>query len=595
MKLEHWAERNARIRRLAQTPRADLALRYFDIRAATVIDNANWQPFQIEWMNETALRLIALKARQIGASFILAGDELFDGLIKGNHTVIMTSYNLEEAKEKILYARQWWDAKHPRPYEVPLAEEFDEHGNHRGVSPNRIMRWPELIKDNTLELLFENGFRMISHPSRPPRGKKASVALDEFAHAQHAAAIFTAAQPMMTRGRGQCRIRIPSTPLGAQGKFWEIFSNVDQYKHFKRVEYGWWEIEELCPPQFRVQCREAWRQGIPSEVLVPQYATPFFVEQWETTLPEDFEQEFAIKFLDAIYAYLSWDLIKSCYPDYWRGERRTEKEDADDFELRLADEYKDFYVGFTGRKLDQCLDAIMQIADAYQSGLIKGTLVWAYDVGRERDPACLVLYEIKDKHFYQRLILMLPQTSFEDQESIIAQLMHALPITRGLIDMTGMGQDLSERLEKRFGWDRASGVWFTPEAKEMWAVSLKRCMERHLVTLIPHKEQELHLHSVQRKATSAKHMQYVVQETVSTIGGVKIKHHADLFWANALAIHLCEELLKGGIVAPKNDSDNERIASPTTSAVLSRGFGGSVLSSREAMSRLRGKMGGGRR
>ena len=68
------------------------------------------------------------------------------------------SVNLDEAKEKIRYARA-------------IIKALDE--------PVR----PRLVKDSITELEIDNGSRFISHPCKPPRGKaRVRIYLDEMAH-----------------------------------------------------------------------------------------------------------------------------------------------------------------------------------------------------------------------------------------------------------------------------------------------------------------------------------------------------------------------------------------------------------------------------
>lgn len=527
-------------------------------------------------------------------SFTLAADELMDGMLKGDHTVIMVSFNLEEAKEKIIYAKKWWESRHPNPSLVPARGEFDEYGNHLGISPYRIDAWPEVVKSNNLELTFSNGFRMLSHPCRPPRGKKASVILDEFAHYQQDGVIYTAAQPMITRGRGRNRIRTASTPLGASGKFWEIHTSLKDFPDFKRYDYGWWEIEDLCTPRQRIECSREYLSGAEPAFLVNRFGTEELKRLYRNVLLEDFLQEYCLQFLDATHAFLTWELIRSCHPEYWKGE----EDDEDRAQHLLDTEYREMYAAWTARGVDNCYNAINEFHDAIASGEISGPFAWSYDCGRDVDPAEITVFEICGRNTYkQRLILTLAQERFDDQEGIINHLLSCRRFVRGLIDKGSVGRDIAERLETRWGDVIARSVHYTAELKEMWALTTKLEMERGHVTLIPDRDQDQQLHAIKRRATSSKNMIYEMTESTSSVGGGrKIKHHADKFWAVCMAVWSCADMqATGSFVVPEMPDEFKRVAPTVDDDVSRRGFGRSwkqdrVSASRAASQRVAAKM-----
>src|SRR5690606_22955281 len=154
--------------------------------------------------DDTTFRINA-KSRQIAYSWLVAADAVATGILTGQGT-IFGSINLDEAKEKIRYANQIIAAL-----------------------PTRMQ--PRLLTDNRTELEFANGARLISLPATPPRGKaQMHVVLDEYAHVRDDARIYTAALPIISKG-GR-RLRIGSSPMGARGRFWEIYTQKMQpYPH----------------------------------------------------------------------------------------------------------------------------------------------------------------------------------------------------------------------------------------------------------------------------------------------------------------------------------------------------------------------------
>jgi phage FluMu gp28-like protein len=552
MDIASWWPKCRAIEAIVKTPRADLMLRYFDIEAATGENGAVFAPFQVNYLNSTATLFTANKSRQIGASFIAAGDALAECILRPRHTELMVSYNLEEAKEKIRYAQAWWSARHSKPWLVPAYGEFDEHGNHRGKSKARITRWPTIVKSSQLEIVFDNGSRMLSHPSRPPRGKSASVIADEAAHCQNFNAIYVAALPMITRGVGK-RMKLMSTPLGASGRWWEIHTDVAKYPEYERHDYGWWEISDLCNDMF--ECWKAWRSGMDPELMVRRFGTRKMKLLYQNMLPEDFLQEYALVFQDSIHAFLPWDLIKSCYPlELKAALDRREAEDIRDMPEELdfdttavLDEAKREYfysmVRCKDGEIDAAIECIQEFLDWVAETDPSGVFVWAFDVGRDKDVSEVTVFQVVGRRRMQRLLLTMPRMRFEKQRDAIWLLLSCTRIVAGYIDKGGIGRQIAEQATTRFG-ERATGVHFTAEIKDRWAVELKKTMELGNLSLIPNRDQEQQLHSIRRHiGDQSKVFQYVLDETTSTIGGgKKIKHHADKFWTVAMANYLASRM-----------------------------------------------------
>ena len=106
------------------------------------------EPFQQAFIeNESRFRWV-VKARQTGYSFAMALEALARCHLRDGHTAVFVSYNLDDAKEKILAARQVYE-------ELPLAYQ------------------KKLVVDSKTELAFEpigtSGrlSRILSVPSKP--------------------------------------------------------------------------------------------------------------------------------------------------------------------------------------------------------------------------------------------------------------------------------------------------------------------------------------------------------------------------------------------------------------------------------------------
>ena len=121
------------------------------------------EPYQLHFLENTSRFRWVTKARQVGYSFLVALEALARCHLRPKHTTVFVGYNLSDATEKILVARQVYE-------DLPLA--FQK----------------KLVTDSKMELAFESNSekrglsRIISHPSKAPRGKKGDVVLDELAH-----------------------------------------------------------------------------------------------------------------------------------------------------------------------------------------------------------------------------------------------------------------------------------------------------------------------------------------------------------------------------------------------------------------------------
>ena len=254
---------------------------YLNLPEAVGDPEASWETFQLKHLNNPSLFAIELKSRQVGFSWLTAAESTANGILKPKSTAIFLSINQDEAAEKIRYTKA-------------VIEALD-----REVQPR-------LLTDNRLALEFSNGSRVISHPCRPPRGKaKADVYLDEFAHYPNADEVYRAAVPIASKGG---KLRIGSSPLGARGKFWEIYTeSMQKYPGYSRDRIPWWVIGALCKD---IDQAEIEAPGLPTEDRVRKFGTPRLIQLFENMTLEDFQQEYECEWLDETVSWIDWDLIK---------------------------------------------------------------------------------------------------------------------------------------------------------------------------------------------------------------------------------------------------------------------------------------------
>jgi phage FluMu gp28-like protein len=397
--------------------------------------------------------------------------------LRDAHTAVMVSYNLEDAKEKVNYARQLAE-------ELPLAYR------------------KKVVTDSKTELGFlSNGSaqrvsRIISNPSKAPRGKKGDLYLDELAHYSNDREVYKGSTALILRSNGQ--LTGCSSPLGRRGVFWEIARQEQrQFRAYWRQRVPWWLCRFFCVDVARA-AQEA--PLMPTEDRVRTFGTRDIQDQFESLPLEDFQEEFEVSYSDESYSFYSYELILPCTRD----------------DLVLADDFTTF-------------------------GDVAGRLVAGFDVGRKRDLSELSIFEEISGRKICRMLRTYDRIEFAEQEGDLRRMLDTLPIARLSIDQNGIGMHLAENLRR----DHAQVVpeTFTNESKEIWATDFKILLQRNDVVLPKNRELVSQIHGVKRRLTPTGKPSFEVERDQDSKG------HGDKFWSVALA---CQKERR-----PLPDSTNE--------------------------------------
>ncbi len=356
------------------------------------------------------------------------------------------------------------------------------------------MAWQmRLVTDNKTELEFEDSkgrrSRLISNPCREPRGKgKADVYLDELAFYRNARRIYTAAVPIITRGGGT--LTIASTPLGKTGVFYEIMEGeAEKYPHFARLRVPWWHCPDFCTDVSRAR-HDA--EEMSTDERVKRFGRPILQLIRQSMDLESFQQEYECLFIDEATAYIPWDLILAASKDQDELEHYTDLEEFLHYEAH-------------------------------------GPLWAGFDVGRTRNASELIAVEQIGDRFYQRLMVTLERERFQVQKNTLIRLIEGrADVQRLCIDATGIGAQLAEEMTERYP-SRVEAVTFTNAVKSDLASRAKIAFEDRNVWIPAHRDLMQQVHSVKRIVTAAGNIRFDSEHDE--------KHHADKFWALALAMH----------------------------------------------------------
>lgn len=457
----------------ALTDRAQLLTEHLNLPEATGVEDARWERFQVAHLNDNSTFRIENKSRQIAWSFTTAAEGVAEAVLE-KQSSIFVSITLDEAKEKIRYARQIFE-------------------NLEGI------QLPKIKADNQLEIEFDNGARMISRCSL--RGKaRMNVYLDEFAHIQHDRQIYTAALPVISKGG---RLRIGSSPMGASGVFWEIDTqSLRAYPGYTRRRTAWWEVEAFC---LNVRKARTMAQPMLTAERVEMFGNDRIQAIYANMPLEDFQQEYEAEYVDETTAWITWDEIKA----------------NQDVDLLCA-------MGtMRGSDMSKVNAAIALIKQWVEQKKVENVFSGGMDIGRTRNTTELFFVgESTTATYPLRLGLTMDNCEFDDQFSVIMSCMTNLPVKKLLIDQTGIGRNLAENAAKKFS-SKIEGVDFTNATKALWAGNTKMLMQQRKAPIPVERELAYQIHSIKRNVTPSKNVVFDTERNE--------KHHADKFWALALA------------------------------------------------------------
>lgn len=462
--------------KLQKTERAQFLVDNLNLPQASGVEDAVWEDFQLQHLNDDSDFRIEDKSRQIAWSFLCACESVAEAVLDARSS-IFSSINHDEAREKIRYAKAVYECL-------------------------EIGGLPKLVIDNQLELGFDNGARLTSFPARPVRGKARSNWYgDEFAHLQHDREIYKGSLPITSKGG---RIRIGSSPLGASGLFWEIFTQPEQFRGYKRKVTPWWEVQAFCK-----KVREARKlaPAMDTEARVELFGKDKIKAIFANLPVEDFQQEYECAFVDETTAWITWEEIQS----------------AQDKKLNCLTAV------CRSSKIDKALEAIDQLAESVFRGKIEKVLFGGMDIGRTKHATEIFICGVTTTDTYPlRLMITLDNCDFDSQYEVIEKILSLLPVVKFQMDRTGLGIQLAEKAMKDYP-AKAEGVNFTNLSKELWATDAKMLFQQHRVIIPINRDLAYQIHSIKKKVTPSKNVTFDTERNE--------KHHADKFWAMALMLN----------------------------------------------------------
>lgn len=208
---------------------------------------------------------------------------------------------------------------------------------------------------------------------------------------------------------------------------------------------------------------------------------------------DDFAQEFECEFIDEASALLTYDLISAC-----------EHEGAT---ILLPEEFNPV-----------------------------GPLFVGMDIGRKRDLSVIWLDELLGDVFWTRAVVEMAKTKFSIQRETLYDILGLPRVVRACIDSTGIGAQMAEEAQDKFGKYRVEAVEFGLTVKADMATTMLRVFQDKQTRVPIETRIRQDLHKVRKITTSAGNVRYDAEHDE--------EGHADRFWAKALCLHASDRAQK---------------------------------------------------
>jgi len=452
--------------------------------------------YQRNWVEDSSRFKIGVVTRQGGKSFEATLEAVLDAADSGEDWVILSAGE-RQSKEAVAKAKL-----HARA----VGAVFKEHETEFWA--------PSGITYKQLEIVLPNGARIIGLPANPDtaRGWSANIILDEFALHRDSREIWKAMFPTVTRGY---KVRVISTFKGKTNKFYELFYGAPTKQRFTGPDFehvgdrGGWS-------KHFVDIYQAVMMGL---ALVDEEGKPIEPEDLRLALNDDdaWEEEYMCVASDEVSAFLTHDLI-SAVEDV-----KIHKEPAWVHALIAAAQANYQEYKRTTVRPEPPAEALRNVA-------FVGKLYVGMDIGRKKDLSVIWVDQEIDRVLHSAAVIELKRTPYFVQEQVLHAILGRPEFLRACIDETGIGAQLAEGAQDRFGSSRVEGIAFTAQNKEALAVGLKQNFEDGGSRIAADATIRNSLHSVKKYATTTKHFRYDAERTDAT-------GHADHFWAKALSVH----------------------------------------------------------
>jgi phage FluMu gp28-like protein len=457
-------------------------------------------PYQTRWILDDSPLKIIEKSRQIGISFADAYDSVMKAGIHGGLDVWVSSRDEAQARLYLEDCKKLACTLQLRARE--LGQPFFDRDSE---SPAYVLEFPS----------HRRIYSLSSNPNALA-GKRGHVKLDEFALHQDQQLLYRVAKPVTTWG-GQ--LSIISTHRGHGSVFNQIIRDIKE----RGNPMGWSlhsvpiqrALEEGLVEKINYKRDGALGRKFGFEIADPEAPHPELRKAWldrvraECLDEAHWLQEYCCTPADDSSAFITFDLLTSC-------------EDAN-AKLMSIDE------------LEAYVHSSSSSSSSSSSGL---QLFLGMDVARKHDLCVIDVGEKIGDVVWDRLRIELLGRSFSEIEAELFRLLRLRQLKRACLDATGLGLQLAERAERKFGW-KVEPVTFTAATKEELAFGLRADFQDRKLRLPPDEKLRADLRAVKKEVTSSGNIRFA---------GESGDGHCDRFWAKALRQHAARTVPRVSVV-----------------------------------------------
>jgi phage FluMu gp28-like protein len=179
---------------------------------------------------------------------------------------------------------------------------------------------------------------------------------------------------------------------------------------------------------------------------------------------------------------------------------------------------------------------------------ISNGLYVGMDIGRRRDLSVIWGLEKMGLNLYARIYQVIEKAPFRAQRDALFGILRHPKLRRACIDATGIGMQLAEEAQEKFGRIRIEAITFTSAVKEELASGMLPWFEDQAIYIPEDPAIREDLHIVRKTVTAAGNVRYDVQKNEET------DSHADRFWSLALAMHAAGDKNSGPFVVATRGS-----------------------------------------
>lgn len=370
-------------------------------------------------------------------------------------------------------------------------------------------------KESVYSIKFANSTEVNSVASNPDvfAGKGGNVVLDEFALRADPRGVYAIASPTIDWGGS---LSIVSTHRGSGNYFNKLIQEIKDKGNPKGFSLHRVTLQDALDQGFLWKLQTKLPDHDPR--LQMTEADYFTYQKSRAADQESFLQEYCCIPADDASAFLSYDLIATCElrgPDAMT----IETEETIDYARRKGTirylrsyPYKDL------------VDLPCQ-------------MYLGVDVGRTKDLTCLWLAGKFAGVLMPLAIVEMQNVEWERQEKEIYALLGLPRMHRGCFDKTGLGSQIGERAQKKFGERRVELIQFSTAVKESLAFPLRSGFEDRSVRVPDDALVTSDLRAIKKETTTAGNIRFGADRSENG--------HADRFWALALMVHAAQDANAG--------------------------------------------------